>query len=94
MDLSAQGYDVTAATVGPTTQQPEGGEWSLLQTSGNMRSLASLVVVVTAASLYLYSLSLYLPAGPRRRPQPGAKADHAEEKESELLGETSEEPSR
>uniref|UniRef100_A0A3B3WE85 VTT domain-containing protein n=1 Tax=Poecilia mexicana TaxID=48701 RepID=A0A3B3WE85_9TELE len=35
-----------------------------------MRSLIGLAVVVTAATLYLYYLSLYLPAGPRRHPQP------------------------
>ncbi|XP_023193393.1 transmembrane protein 41A-A isoform X2 [Xiphophorus maculatus] len=35
-----------------------------------MRSLIGLAVVVTGATLYLYSLSLYLPAGPRRHPQP------------------------
>uniref|UniRef100_A0A3Q4HU91 Transmembrane protein 41aa n=1 Tax=Neolamprologus brichardi TaxID=32507 RepID=A0A3Q4HU91_NEOBR len=32
----------------------------------NMRSLVGLITVVAAASLYLYSLSLYLPAGPRK----------------------------
>ncbi|CAG09302.1 unnamed protein product, partial [Tetraodon nigroviridis] len=33
-----------------------------------MRSLLGLICVIVAASFYLYSLSLYLPAGPRRRP--------------------------
>ncbi|XP_059198498.1 transmembrane protein 41A-A [Centropristis striata] len=50
-----------------------------------MRSLVGLVVVVAAASFYLYSLSLYLPAAPRRRPPPGAAAErqHVETAESE-----------
>ncbi|XP_072253266.1 transmembrane protein 41A-A [Leuresthes tenuis] len=59
-----------------------------------MRSLVGLIAVVTAASLYLYSLSLYLPAGPRRRPQPGSKTEHVEATESDQLSDTSEEPSR
>lgn len=37
-------------------------------TQNNMRSLLGLICVIVAASFYLYSLSLYLPAGPRRRP--------------------------
>ncbi|KAM6934192.1 transmembrane protein 41A-A [Xenentodon cancila] len=53
-----------------------------------MRSLAGLAAVVIAASVYLYSLSLYLPAGPRRRSPPGA------ETESEQRGEPAEETSR
>uniref|UniRef100_A0A3P8TAF7 Transmembrane protein 41aa n=1 Tax=Amphiprion percula TaxID=161767 RepID=A0A3P8TAF7_AMPPE len=57
-----------------------------------MRSLVGLVVVVTAASLYLYSLSLYLPAGPRRRPPRSAETEHVEKTESEQT-DTSEEPS-
>uniref|UniRef100_A0A1A7WUX9 Transmembrane protein 41aa n=1 Tax=Iconisemion striatum TaxID=60296 RepID=A0A1A7WUX9_9TELE len=59
-----------------------------------MRSLVGLVIVVTAASLYLYYLSLYLPAPPRRRPPPGATTEHAKGKESGQLGDTSDEPSR
>ncbi|XP_068185732.1 transmembrane protein 41A-A [Antennarius striatus] len=35
-----------------------------------MRSLVGLVSVIALASLYLYSLSLYLPAGPCSRPRP------------------------
>ncbi|XP_061547993.1 transmembrane protein 41A-A [Phycodurus eques] len=38
---------------------------------GNMRSLVGLVAVVVAATVYLYSLSLYLPPGPPR-PAPTA----------------------
>ncbi|XP_049451021.1 transmembrane protein 41A-A [Epinephelus fuscoguttatus] len=59
-----------------------------------MRSLVGLVVVVAAASLYLYSLSLYLPAAPRRRPHPAAETKHVETTESEQPADSSEEPSR
>uniref|UniRef100_A0A3Q2QEX0 Transmembrane protein 41aa n=1 Tax=Fundulus heteroclitus TaxID=8078 RepID=A0A3Q2QEX0_FUNHE len=59
-----------------------------------MRSLVGLAVVVTAASLYLYYLSLYLPAGPRRRPRPGPEAEHVEGGESERSSDTSGELSR
>ncbi|CAG5865517.1 unnamed protein product [Menidia menidia] len=59
-----------------------------------MRSLVGLFAVVTAASLYLYSLSLYLPAGPRRRPRLGSEIEHVEAAESERLSDISEEPSR
>ncbi|KAF7215993.1 transmembrane protein 41A-A [Nothobranchius furzeri] len=61
-----------------------------------MRSLVGLVIVVTVASLYLYYLSLYLPAPPRRRPPSGATTttEHAEGKESGHLGDTPEETSR
>uniref|UniRef100_A0A3B4EWJ4 Transmembrane protein 41A n=1 Tax=Pundamilia nyererei TaxID=303518 RepID=A0A3B4EWJ4_9CICH len=41
-----------------------------------MRSLVGLITVVAAASLYLYSLSLYLPAGPRKRSVRSAEAGH------------------
>ncbi|KAF3843098.1 hypothetical protein F7725_001947 [Dissostichus mawsoni] len=51
-----------------------------------MRSLVGLLAVVVAASVYLYSLSLYLPAAPRRPPaanrnheEPGEPADSSEE---------------
>ncbi|XP_069554715.1 transmembrane protein 41A-A [Brachyistius frenatus] len=54
-------------------------------------SLVGLIAVVVAASLYLYSLSLYLPAGPRTRPLPGAETEHVDTAESE---QPSEEPSR
>ncbi|XP_038124092.1 transmembrane protein 41A-A-like [Cyprinodon tularosa] len=54
-----------------------------------MRSLVGLAAVVTAASLYLYCLSLYLPAGPRRRPQPGPEAGDVEGRESEQSSVTS-----
>lgn len=57
-----------------------------------MRSLVGLVVVVAAASLYLYSLSLYLPPGPQRRPPRSAETEHVETAESEQT-DTSEEPS-
>ncbi|MEQ2262445.1 hypothetical protein XENORESO_012181 [Xenotaenia resolanae] len=59
-----------------------------------MRSLVGLAAVVAAASLYLYTLSLYLPAGPRRRPQPGPAAQHVEGRESEQSSDTSGELSR
>ncbi|XP_041857979.1 transmembrane protein 41A-A [Melanotaenia boesemani] len=59
-----------------------------------MRSFVGLIAVVIAATLYLYFLSLYLPVGSWKRPQPGSKAEHVEEKESEELRDTSEEPSR
>ncbi|XP_051258593.1 transmembrane protein 41A-A [Dicentrarchus labrax] len=58
-----------------------------------MRSLVGLICVITAASLYLYSLSLYLPAGPRRRPRPTADGKHVETSESEQP-DSSEEDSR
>ncbi|XP_034418295.1 transmembrane protein 41A-A [Cyclopterus lumpus] len=47
-----------------------------------MRSLVGLLAVVAAASLYLYSLSLYLPAAPRRHPH-SAESKHVETAESE-----------
>lgn len=56
-----------------------------------MRSLVGLAAVVAAASLYLYLLSLYLPAGPRRRPPAGEEAGHVELEEP---GEASEGASR
>ncbi|KAM4560677.1 transmembrane protein 41A-A [Fundulus diaphanus] len=59
-----------------------------------MRSLVGLAVVVTAASLYLYYLSLYLPAGPRRRPLSGPESEHVEGGESERSSDTSGELSR
>lgn len=59
-----------------------------------MRSLVGLVAVVAAASLYLYSLSLYLPAAPRRRLHPAAaERHHVETEESEQPFVSSEEPS-
>lgn len=62
-------------------------------TENNMRSLLGLTCVVVAASFYLYSLSLYLPAGPRRRPLNAADREHVGA-ESEHPTDTSEEPSR
>lgn len=59
-----------------------------------MRSLVGLIAVVAAASFYLYSLSLYLPPGPRRPRPPSAETGHVEAAESEQLTDTSEEPSR
>lgn len=41
-----------------------------------MRSLLGLICVIVAASFYLYSLSSYLPAGPRRRPVQTADREH------------------
>lgn len=58
-----------------------------------MRSLFGLLCVIVAASLYLYSLSLYLPAGPRRRPLKSADGEHVGA-EAEHPPDTSEEPSR
>ncbi|XP_041807449.1 transmembrane protein 41A-A [Chelmon rostratus] len=59
-----------------------------------MRSLVGLILVIVAASFYLYSLSLYLPAGPRR-PHPTADRKHVEtEAESEQPTDSPEEPSR
>lgn len=62
-------------------------------TEDNMRSLLGLTCVIVAASFYLYSLSLYLPAGPRRRPLKAADREHVGA-ESEHPTDTSEEPSR
>ncbi|TMS06934.1 Transmembrane protein 41A-A [Larimichthys crocea] len=55
-----------------------------------MRSPVGLISVIVLASLYLYSLSLYLPAGPRRRPDPAAESQHVEEEPAD----SPEEPSR
>lgn len=49
--------------------------------------------MIIAASFYLYSLSLYLPAGPRRRPLKAADREHVGA-ESEHPADSSEEPSR
>ncbi|XP_034088256.1 transmembrane protein 41A-A isoform X1 [Gymnodraco acuticeps] len=54
-----------------------------------MRSLVGLLAVVAAASVYLYSLSLYLPAAPRRPP-----AAHRHHEESGEPADSSGEPSR
>ncbi|XP_017280056.1 transmembrane protein 41A-A [Kryptolebias marmoratus] len=59
-----------------------------------MRSLVGILLVVIAASWYLYFLAMYLPAGSRRRPLPGAEAEHGEGTQYERLGDASEEPSR
>lgn len=66
------------------------------QTQGNMRSLVGLITVVAAASLYLYSLSLYLPAGPRKRSVRSAEAGHVSEEQQLQPGDSldEEEPSR
>ncbi|KAM9804614.1 transmembrane protein 41A-A [Neosynchiropus ocellatus] len=56
-----------------------------------MRSLVGLVSVVAAASLYLYSLSLYLPPGP---PKHSNRTSETENAGAEVSGEESEEPSR
>ncbi|XP_026231340.1 transmembrane protein 41A-A isoform X2 [Anabas testudineus] len=57
-----------------------------------MRSVVGLIAVVAAASLYVYSLSLYLPPAPRR-PRPPADAEHADTAEPpqppDSTGETS-----
>ncbi|XP_040005347.1 transmembrane protein 41A-A [Xiphias gladius] len=59
-----------------------------------MRSLVGLVAVVAAASFYLYSLSLYLPAGPRRRLHSATKREHVDAAESERAPDSAEEASR
>ncbi|XP_054470798.1 transmembrane protein 41A-A [Anoplopoma fimbria] len=60
-----------------------------------MRSLVGLIAVVAAATLYLYSLSLYLPAAPRRRPpHPPAESKHVDTAEPEQRADSSEEPGR
>ncbi|XP_053733379.1 transmembrane protein 41A-A [Synchiropus splendidus] len=56
-----------------------------------MRSLVGLVSVVTAASLYLYSLSLYLPPGPRKHSNRTSDTNNAD---TEVSGEDGDEPSR
>ncbi|KAG7503711.1 transmembrane protein 41A [Solea senegalensis] len=47
-----------------------------------MRSLLGLITVVVAASLYLYTLSLYLPAGPRRPHPASSDREHVDTAES------------
>ncbi|KAM9342535.1 transmembrane protein 41A-A isoform 2-T2 [Pholidichthys leucotaenia] len=62
-----------------------------------MRSLVGLFAVVAAASLYLYTLSLYLPAGPRRRAlpaAPGTDSEHVESVKHQPSDPTEDEPSR
>ncbi|KAK2906160.1 transmembrane protein 41A-A [Channa argus] len=59
-----------------------------------MRSVVGLIAVVAIATLYLYSLSLYLPAAPRRRPHPTAETEHVETAGSEQPPDSSEEHSR
>lgn len=44
----------------------------------NMRSLVGLICVIVAATFYLYSLSLYLPAGPRRHVARADKGKHVD----------------
>ncbi|XP_071324295.1 transmembrane protein 41A-A [Trachinotus anak] len=53
-----------------------------------MRSLVGLIAVVVVASFYLYSLSLYLPAAPRR-PQAAAGGEHVDAAESDSAEEAS-----
>ncbi|XP_076018025.1 transmembrane protein 41A-A [Genypterus blacodes] len=48
-----------------------------------MRSVVGLTAVVAAATFYLYLLSLHLPAGPRRRPEPGTEPENVETAEEE-----------
>lgn len=66
--------------------------WSLVDKVTIMRSVVGLIAVVAAASLYVYSLSLYLPPAPRR-PRPPADAEHADTAEPpqppDSTGETS-----
>ncbi|XP_008326987.1 transmembrane protein 41A-A [Cynoglossus semilaevis] len=59
-----------------------------------MRSLFGLLAVVTVASLYLYSLSLHLPAGPRRRAVPSAHAHGEHLDTADESAHNTEEPSR
>ncbi|XP_040912264.1 transmembrane protein 41A-A [Toxotes jaculatrix] len=59
-----------------------------------MRSLVGLIAVIAAASLYLYSLSLYLPSGPRRRPHSAHEIGHVDTAESEPPPDSAEEASR
>ncbi|KAM7407566.1 hypothetical protein PAMA_003337 [Pampus argenteus] len=59
-----------------------------------MRSLVGLIAVVVAASLYLYSLSLYLPPAPQRRSHAASDHEHVETTDTEQPTEPSEEPRR
>lgn len=56
-----------------------------------MRSLFGLIAVVSAASVYLYLLSQYLPPAPRRRSPPSAEAAHVE---AEQTPQPEDEPNR
>lgn len=58
-----------------------------------MRSLVGLIAIIAIATLYLYFLSQYLPAGPRRRPRPSAEAEHVET-EAESQQQPADEPNR
>uniref|UniRef100_A0A3Q3W870 VTT domain-containing protein n=1 Tax=Mola mola TaxID=94237 RepID=A0A3Q3W870_MOLML len=57
-----------------------------------MRSLVGFVSVVVAASVYLYSLSLYLPAAPRRQIAAGNHAGTESEQNPDSSGEPSRSP--
>lgn len=59
-----------------------------------MRSLVGLIVVVVTASLYLYSLSLYLPVVPRRLPHAAAETEHVDTAEPGQPADSPEETSR
>ncbi|XP_029937354.1 transmembrane protein 41A-A [Myripristis murdjan] len=58
-----------------------------------MRSLVGLIAVVVVATLYLYLLSTYLPAGPRHL-RPNGETQRADAAESEQPAESYGEPSR
>lgn len=96
--VGAGGCDVAAVSGALWRQERQGGEAGgglQVDKVGNMRSVVGLIAVVAIASLYLYSLSLYLPAAPRRRPpHPSAETEHVDAAESERLPDGPEEPSR
>lgn len=60
----------------------------------NMRSLVGLICVIVAATFYLYSLSLYLPAGPRRHVPGADRGEHVDTGQPEQPADSSGEPIR
>lgn len=57
-------------------------------------SLVGLICVIVAATFYLYSLSLYLPAGPRRHVPREDRGEHVDTGQSEQPTDSSGEPIR
>lgn len=74
------------------TVNKELGSSRLLLGQCNMRSLIGLIFVIVAATFYLYSLSLYLPPGPRRHVSRAAKGEHVDTGQPEQPADSSGDP--